>query len=177
MNLNDNKFYLKWFKNSWTYVTGAILLSLFQIVTLAVTGEAWRISSTLTNWGAWIYEALGGNVSSWFYFSSESSLLTLQEGFLKDPKSIRNIGIIVGALLSALMASQFKFRKIKSKKQIIGACIGGLLMGYGSRLASGCNIGALYSGIASLSLAGWVFGLFIFIGAIIGSKLIIRYFL
>lgn len=177
MSLNDNKYYLKWFKNSWTYVTGAILLSLFQIVTLAVTGEPWRISSTLVNWGAWVYEAFGGDVSGWFYFNSENSQATLQAGFLKDPKSIRNLGIIVGAFLASLMASQFKFRKIKSKKQIIAACLGGLLMGYGSRLASGCNIGALYSDIASLSLAGWVFGFFIFIGAIIGSKIIVKFFL
>ncbi len=177
LNLNDNKFYLKWFKNSWTYVTGAVLLSLFQIVTLAVTGEPWRISSALVNWGAWIYEAFGGDVSNWFYFSSESSQTALQNGFLNDPKSIRNLGLILGALFASLMASQFKFRKIKSKKHVIAAALGGLLMGYGSRLASGCNIGSLYSGIASLSLAGWVFGAFVFVGAIVGSKLLVRFFL
>jgi uncharacterized membrane protein YedE/YeeE len=29
-------------------------------------------------------------------------------------------------------------------------------MGYGARLAFGCNIGALFSGIASGSLHGWL---------------------
>jgi uncharacterized membrane protein YedE/YeeE len=62
-------------------------------------------------------------------------------------------------------------------KQVIAAVIGGLLMGYGARIGYGCNIGALYSGIASFSLSGWVFGVFIFLGAIVGSKLLVKYFM
>lgn len=177
LNLNNNKFYLKWLKNSWSYVTGAVLLSLFQIVTLAVIKEPWGISSTLTDWGKQIFEFFGGNVSHWRYFYLQTAQKALQTNFFKNANTIRNLGIIIGALFSALMASEFKFRKIKSKKQFFAAAIGGLLMGYGSRLALGCNIGALYSGISSLSLSGWVFGFFLFIGAMIGSKLIVKFFL
>lgn len=175
LRLENNKYYIKWFKKSWPYITGAILLSLFQIVTLAVTGEPWRISSGMANWGALIYETLGGDVSKWFYFNSEGRDVALAAGFLREPKSVRNLGVIVGASLSALMASQFKIRKAKSYRQMIAAAVGGLLMGYGSRLASGCNIGSFFGGIASLSLSGWIFGLFIFVGAIIGSKLLVRF--
>ena len=39
---------------------------------------------------------------------------------------------------------------------LLAAAIGGLLMGYGARLSFGCNIGALFSGIASGSLHGWL---------------------
>lgn len=175
MNLNNNRFYTKWFKNSWTYVTGAVLLSLFQIVTLAVTGEPWTISSTFTNWGIWTLETFGIDVSQWNYFSTNNRLAILEEVFLKDPKSIRNLGIIAGAFFSSLMASQFRFRKVKNKKQLLAAAVGGLLMGYGSRIALGCNIGSLYSGISSLSLSGWIFAIFVFIGAIIGSKLLMKF--
>ena len=55
--------------------------------------------------------------------------------------------------------------------------LGGLLMGYGARLAGGCNIGALFSGVASLSLSGWVFAAFLLIGAWIGSKLLAKFFM
>lgn len=175
MNLNNNKYYLLWFKNSWSYVTGAILLSVMQMATLAITGEPWGVTSAFSYWGAWIFEAIGGDVSPWSYFTTEISSKRLQLGFLKDPESIRNVGVIVGALFSILLASQFKFRKIKSFKQVVIAAIGGLLMGYGARLAIGCNIGALYGGIASLSLSGWIFGIFMFLGAIIGSKIIMRF--
>jgi hypothetical protein len=50
-------------------------------------------------------------------------------------------------------------------------------MGYGARIAFGCNIGALFSGIASLSVSGWVYAVFIFFGAIVGSKLLVKYFM
>ena len=43
-------------------------------------------------------------------------------------------------------------------------------MGYGARLSFGCNVGALFSGIASGSLHGWVWFLFAFIGSMIGVK-------
>ena len=80
-------------------------------------------------------------------------------------------------LLKLTNPSNFKFKKIKSLKQVVAAILGGLLMGYGARLAGGCNIGALFSGIASLSLSGWVFAVFLLAGAWIGSKLLAKFFM
>lgn len=181
MKLSDkikkNDYYKLWFKDAWPYITGAVLLSVFQIVTLAVSGNPWGVSGVLANWGAWLYELVGGSVDKWYYFSSEGAQATLQNGFLKDPGTIRNVGIITGALFSAFIASGFKFKKIKSKKQVAAAILGGLLMGYGARIGFGCNIGALFSGISSLSVSGWVYGIFLFLGAIVGSKLLVKYFM
>lgn len=177
MDLKNNKFYQNWLKNAWTYVTGAVLLSLFQIVTLATSDNPWGVSGPFANWGAWLYQLVGGNVDKWYYFSSEGAQSVLKNGFLNDPGSIRNLGIIVGALLATLLASQFKIKKIKSLRQVVAAILGGLLMGYGARIAFGCNIGALFSGIASLSLSGWVFAVFLFLGATVGSKLLVKYFM
>jgi hypothetical protein len=175
--LKDNAYYKTWIKGAWPYVTGAVLLSTFQIVTLAVTGNPWGVSGVLANWGAWLWEAVGGTVDKWYYFSSEGAQRTLEGGFLRHGGSIRNFGIIIGALLAVLLASGFKLKKLKSKKQLIAAILGGLLMGYGARIGFGCNIGAFYSGIASFSLSGWVFGLALFLGAIVGSKLLVKYFM
>lgn len=177
MDIKNNKFYKQWFKNPFTYITGAVLLSLFQIVTLATTGNPWGVSGTFANWGAWLYRGVGGNVDKWYYFSSEGAQATLNGGFLNDPGSMRNLGIIFGALLATLLASQFKIKKLKSKKQLAAAILGGLMMGYGARIGFGCNIGALYSGIASLSLSGWVFAVFLFLGAVVGSKLLVKFFM
>ncbi len=177
LKISNNEFYKKWLKNAWPYVTGAVLLSLFQIVTLATTGNPWGVSGVFANWGAWIYEAFGGSVDKWYYFSSDGAQATLNNGFLNHSGSWRNIGIILGALLAVLFASQFKIKKIKSKKQVIAASLGGLLMGYGARVAFGCNIGALFSGIASLSLSGWVFAIAMFGGAVVGSKLLVKFFM
>lgn len=177
MNIKDNKFYQKWLKDAWPYVTGAVLLSLFQVVTMVTSDNPWGVSGPFANWGAWLYQIIGGNVDKWYYFSSPGAQATLKGGFLNDPGSMRNLGIIAGALLATLLASQFKFKKIKSVRQVIAAVLGGLLMGYGARIGFGCNIGALYSGIASLSVSGWVFALFLFLGAMVGSKLLVKYFM
>ncbi|MDF2519910.1 MAG: YeeE/YedE family protein [Clostridia bacterium] len=177
MDIKKNKYYQAWFKNAWTYVTGAILLSLLQTVTMITTNDPWGVTGAFANWGAWIYKALGGSVEKWTYFDSQGAQAALSAGFLNDPASMRNLGIIAGALFAVLMASQFKLKKIKSHKQVIAAMLGGLLMGYGATIAFGCNIGALYSGIASLSLSGWVFALFLFCGSVVGSKLLVKFFM
>lgn len=175
--IKEDKFYKKWFKEAWPYLTGAVLLSIFQIVTLASTGNPWGVSGVLANWGAWIYQLFGGSVDSWYYFSSEGARNTLEAGILNHPGSYRNIGLIFGAFFASLMASQFKIKKIKSTKQIFAAILGGLLMGYGARIGFGCNIGALFSGIASLSVSGWVYAIFLFLGAYVGSKLLVKFFM
>lgn len=175
--LEKNQYYTIIFKNPFTYITGAVLLSVLQIALLASSGNPWGVSGTFANWGAWIYEALGGSVDKWFYFSSAGAQNTINGGFLNDPGSIQNAGIIVGALAATLLASQFKIKKIKSVRQVIAAMLGGLLMGYGARIAYGCNIGALFSGISSLSFSGWVFAFSLLIGAFIGSKLLARFFM
>ena len=118
MDLKNNKFYKKWFKSAWTYVIGAVLLSVLQIVTLAVSGNPWGVSGVFANWGAWLFEAVGGSVDKWYYFSSEGAQATLNGGILNHPGSMRNLGIIFGALLATLLASQFKIKKIRSKNII-----------------------------------------------------------
>jgi hypothetical protein len=117
------------------------------------------VSGTFANWGAWLYRLVGGSVDKWYYFSSSGAQSTLDAGVLSHTGTMLNVGLIFGALLAALLASQFKFKKIKSWKQVIAAVLGGLLMGYGARLAHGCNIGALFrrNRIASLRLGICVF--------------------
>jgi len=175
--LKKDEFYKQLFKNPLTYVGAAVFLSILQMITLASTGNPWGVSGVLAYWGAWGFEALGGSVDKWYYFSSQGAQNVLNNGFLSHGPTWRNLGIIFGAAAAALLASGFKFKKIKSKRQVIAASLGGLLMGYGARLAYGCNIGALYSGIASLSVSGWVFAVGMFFGAIVGSKLLVKYFM
>lgn len=177
MDIKKNKYYKLWIKDAWPYITGAVLLSLFQIVTLTTTGNPWGVSGVLATWGAWMYEAVGGSVDKWYYFASEGAQNSLNSGFMNHGGSLRNMGIIVGALIATLLASGFKIKKIKSWKQIAAATLGGLLMGYGARIGFGCNIGAFFSGIASLSLSGWVYAVFLFLGAIVGSRLLVKYFM
>jgi hypothetical protein len=85
-----NDYYKAWLKDAWPYVTGALLLSVFQIVTLAVTGNPWGVSAAFADWGAWIYEAFGGSVSKWHYFASRrcsgKTRRRTASGSCNDPK-------------------------------------------------------------------------------------------
>lgn len=165
----------KWFKPSWSYVTGAVLLSILQVITLIVTQEPLGITSAFSYWAMRLQGGLGFGTPAQLELFTQ--LLGAREivWFEENLVTLRNLGIILGALLSALLASQWRLKKIKSRQQVLAAALGGLLMGYGSSIASGCNIGAFFSGIGSMSLSGWIFGFFLFVGAFIGGKLLLRF--
>lgn len=175
--LGANPVYKRLLKEPMTYVGGAVLLSILQIAHLAVLNSGWGVTTTFSVWGAQLAELVGIHAGDWAYFATDKMHEEVTSSFFTDVGSLRNVGIIVGALVATLFASQFKIKKIKSMRQVVAAILGGLLMGYGARIASGCNIGALFTGISSLSVSGWVFALFLLIGAFIGSKLLAKYFM
>lgn len=177
LKISNNETYQILFKNPFTYVAGAVMLAFFNVLTLVWSGNGWGVTGAFAYWGAWTLKLIGVDVSTWAAFTSESAAKTLAAGFFMDGTSVRNLGIILGALLATLLASQFKVKKIKSVRQVVAAVLGGLFMGYGARMASGCNIGALFTATASMSVSGWVFAVALLIGAYIGSKLLAKYFM
>ena len=90
---------------------------------------------------------------------------------LNDVTSVMDVGIMLGALLAAGLAGRFAPAWRVPLRSAPAAVIGGLLLGYGARLAYGCNIGAYFSGIASGSVHGWVWLVFAFVGNVIGTYL------
>ncbi|MBI3706150.1 MAG: YeeE/YedE family protein, partial [Proteobacteria bacterium] len=53
----------------------------------------------------------------------------------------------------------------------LAAALGGVAMGYGARIAFGCNVGAFFSGVASTSLHGWLWILCALPGNWVGLRL------
>jgi uncharacterized membrane protein YedE/YeeE len=62
---------------------------------------------------------------------------------------------MLGALAAASAAGTLRAAWRVPLRSLAAAIIGGLMLGYGARIAYGCNIGAYFSGIASGSLHGW----------------------
>jgi uncharacterized protein len=83
-------------------------------------------------------------------------------------------GLVVGALLAALLAGEFKLRAPRQRRRYVQSLGGGALMGYGAGIAVGCTLGAFFSAIPSLGLNGWAFGLSLLAGAGIGTMAIRR---
>lgn len=74
------------------------------------------------------------------------------------------IGIIIGALVTALATKEFKFRVPRDGKTYLKVAIGGLLMGFGAVTAGGCNIGHYLTGIPQLAISSIIAGLFFILG-------------
>jgi hypothetical protein len=75
---------------------------------------------------------------------------------LTDTTSVMDIGLLLGAMLAAALAGRYAANRRFSGRAVMAAVVGGLLMGYGARIAFGCNIGAFVSGVASTSVHGWL---------------------
>ena len=83
-------------------------------------------------------------------------------------------GMVMGSFIASLYAGEFKIRLPRQRKRYGQAVGGGIVMGYGAGLAMGCTIGAFFSAIPSLAVNGWVFALFLAIGAWLGTQIIQR---
>jgi uncharacterized membrane protein YedE/YeeE len=85
-------------------------------------------------------------------------------------------GVLVGGFLSGAFAGRLKLKvehspRITSKKRLFLALTGGVLFGFGSQLGRGCTSGSALSGMAVLSLGG-----FITMMAIFGTAYALAYF-
>ncbi|WP_059103149.1 YeeE/YedE family protein [Shouchella shacheensis] len=144
------------FRGSWPLFTAAIVLAVLNAVTLLTRETPWGVTSAFTLWGSKAAEALGFNVESWGYWADNTA--ALHSSIFADTTTVLNFGVILGAFLASAAGGLFKFSKITAGNAA-ASVIGGLLMGYGARLAFGCNIGAYFSGIASFSAHGYIWGI------------------
>ncbi|MBI4184610.1 MAG: YeeE/YedE family protein [Proteobacteria bacterium] len=154
----------------WPLLAGAVLLALLNWATVAVAGHTWSVTFAFGLWGAKAASAAGLDVASWEYWTWPFPAQALSASVLADTVSVMNFGILSGAFLAAGLAGRFAPSLGIALGPLVAAVLGGLLMGYGARLAFGCNIGAFFSGVASGSLHGWLW----FAAALAGSALGIR---
>lgn len=161
----------RWIRGPWPLMWGAMGLALVNVATLIVAGRPWGITSAFALWGAKIAAALGVDVASWPYWSTPARAASLTAPVVADVTSVMNAGIVLGALSAAALAGRFQRAWRTSPRSVAAALIGGIFLGYGARLASGCNIGAYFSGVASASLHGYVWFLAALAGTVAGTRL------
>lgn len=158
-----------WLRGPWPIIAGAVALALLNFATLWLAGRPWGITSAFALWGGKGLDAAGVDVASWQNWGGITG--AIERSVLFDVTSVMNFGIVLGAMLAAALAGKFKPTLKLSAGDVASAVIGGLLLGYGARLAFGCNIGAFFSGIASGSLHGWVWLVAAFAGSAVGIRL------
>ncbi|EPJ8784850.1 YeeE/YedE family protein [Pseudomonas aeruginosa] len=164
----------RFLRGPWPLVWGA--LALLNFLTLYLAGRPWGITSAFALWGAKIAQGVGLDVGAWAFWQTPANAKALAAPLWEDITSVMDIGIVLGALLAAGLAGRFAPNLDIPRRSLAAAVIGGLLLGYGARLAYGCNIGAYFSGIASGSLHGWLWLVAAFAGNSVGVRVLRPYF-
>lgn len=158
-------------RGPWPLFGGGLILAGLNIATLMTAGHTWSVTYAFGLWAAKITQLAGLDVASWPFWTTAFSARALGRPVIFDTTSVMDFGIILGAALAAGLAGRFAPKVNLSPGSVAAAVIGGLMLGYGARLGFGCNIGALFSGIASGSLHGWLWFAAAFVGSIIGIRL------
>jgi len=156
-------------RGPWPLVWGAIALALLNFATLAVSGRPWGITSAFTLWGAKALDAAGTDVAFWQYWANDQD--TLFAPLSHDVTTVMDIGIMLGALVAASLAGRFSPVWKIPLRSLLAAAVGGVMLGFGARLAWGCNIGAYFSGMVSGSLHAWIWLPSAFAGSALGVLL------
>ncbi len=152
-------------------IIGAVLLAVLAVLNLVIAGQPWGIVYGFGLWSAKILQAVEVfNPASSSFWSQPVNLQALEQSVFLDLTTITNLGILAGAMLIFAGKATDKQSKLNGKQWLVGI-IAGFLLGYSSRLAFGCNVGAMLSGISTGSLHGWLWVVLAFIGSLAGVRI------
>jgi uncharacterized membrane protein YedE/YeeE len=149
---------------------GEILQTLGQGFGVSVRGTVfdpgyWYVTTQEAQWVGWVFNKLGWQNMDNIYFGLTNGI----PNPLFNPADWMSIALIGGAAVMALLFNEFKFKK-PTMELAVWALTGGALMGIGSRLGLGCNVGGFFVRVANGDPSGWLFGLGMVGGAYIGVK-------
>jgi uncharacterized membrane protein YedE/YeeE len=149
-------------KDGSTYLNpyvGGVLLGISLLLAFYLSGRGLGASGAVKNTVAATVNAVApGHVENSAYYSQFAG---------GDNKPMNNwlvyevIGALAGAFISGLFFNRLKFKvehspKITSRRRLLFALGGGVIFGFGTQLAKGCTSGAALSGMAVLSLGGYI---------------------
>ena len=154
------------------FLTAAVFLAALATLHVLIAGQPWGVVYGLGLWTAKAAQGIGWDPSTAQFWIHPINATALKESILTDTTSLTNIGLVTGAALAAWIDSVNKpFKQSIAVWYYFVAALFGLLLGISSRLAFGCNVGGLFSGIASGSVHGWAWLIAGFIGSVAGVHL------
>ena len=158
-----------WWDRRWLW--GAVALAALATANLLIAGQPWGVVYGFGLWAAKVAAASGlFDPAANAFWSQPGHALRLAQTVLLDITSITNIGILAGALWVAARADAPNPQPLTGRQWVVGL-VAGFVMGYASRMAFGCNVGAMLSGVATGSLHGWLWVPMAFAGTLIGLRL------
>jgi uncharacterized membrane protein YedE/YeeE len=153
---------------------GGVLLGLVLLLAFYISGRGLGASGAVKG-----VVATGVNAVAPSHFENSKFYKEYQGTHQNPMKSwlvFEMFGVIVGGFVSGAIAGRLKLKvehspKITSRRRLVFALLGGIFFGFGSQLARGCTSGAALTGMAVLSLGG-----FITMASIFGTAFALAYF-
>lgn len=155
-----------WLIKFWAPIPAVIAAGILSTYYFGITGTFWAVTGEFTRWGGQLLQLFGVHAEEWGYFKIihlEGSPLTRIDGMMI-------LGMFGGCFAAALWANNVKLRMPRSRIRIMQAIIGGIIAGFGARLAMGCNLAAFFTGIPQFSLHAWFFAIATAIGSWFGAR-------
>jgi len=154
---------------------GGVLLGLVLLAANFISGRGLGASGAIKSVVATSIEVIDKNAVDNMPFMAEYAE-SHSGSPMKSWLVFEMLGVLVGGFISGAMAGRLKLKvehspKITSRRRMIFALAGGILFGFGSQLGRGCTSGSALSGMAVLSLGG-----FITMMAIFGTAFALAYF-
>ncbi|WP_374419262.1 selenium metabolism membrane protein YedE/FdhT [Chromobacterium sp.] len=150
----------------WAPVPAVIAAGVLSAYYFGITGTFWAVTGEFTRWGGHALQLFGFHPETWGYFK----VIHLEGTPLDRVDGMMIIGMFAGCLSAALWANNVKLRMPHHRVRIVQAVLGGLIAGFGARLAMGCNLAAFFTGIPQFSLHAWLFALATAAGSWFGAR-------
>ncbi|MVP00599.1 selenium metabolism membrane protein YedE/FdhT [Paenibacillus lutrae] len=158
----------KVFNNYWSPYVAMGLAGVLSALYFGLTSTVWAVTGEFTRLGGHILEFFGVDISGWAYFNlikMNGTTFTRTDGWIVW-------GMFIGALITILLSNSFKIRIPKQKRRYVQGFIGGIIAGFGARLALGCNLAAFFTGVPQFSLHSWIFIVATALGTYLGAKVV-----
>lgn len=155
------------FQRHWNPYVVLLMAGALSALYFGLSSTVWAVTGEFTRLGGDILLLLGVDVSDWQYFQ----MLNLQGATWSRADGWIVWGMFIGALMMVLLSNSFKIRLPQQKRRYAQGFIGGIIAGFGARLALGCNLAAFFTGVPQFSLHSWIFIVATGIGTFFGAKL------
>ena len=160
-------------KPYWPAWVAGLALGVVLLLTFVLTGHGLGATGFTTRLSAWLGDEV---VPKWTLDNDYLGPLVENGSVLSSWITWQVLGVFIGAFVSALLARRVALRieggaRAGNTGRLLKALAGGILAGFGARIAAGCTSGVGLSGAAVLSVAGFVFLGAFFVAGLVAARL------
>jgi uncharacterized membrane protein YedE/YeeE len=154
-----------------TYVSAMLIgvvsvLLGYSVYLVTGAGSLWGITTGESKLGGLFWQSLGFRADQLAYFKQFKLAPPLE-----DPTQAIVFAILVGGGAASLITRSFVVKHLPDRWMLVQAIVGGFLLGYGARLALGCNIGNFLSAWAAGGVNAAIFTTALLPGTYVGLRI------